>query len=246
MTALKAFFARRAPVTGPHRPMLEDDEHIYDQVILPVDDARGVYHIGHKNMLARKLVEDYIKQQTPTIKFVLDRKLDMRLCSLMSYYFAREFFSSYGADFFSENREIAQVLGLELKTMSSGRLSDMGHDGSVLLPVKYRGFGYPLNSPNFIGQQFQINLCAFAEPRPRLAFLDWQQGNFEVIKGLKHIGTDGRWEIFEVDRFSTDDMTAIVMNDRRSDVRVEVAHLLPDGSMPLIYRFSNVEADIEL
>lgn len=245
MSALKSFFARRTQDAGRDGIVFDNDRSVYEPVALDISDGRRPYHVGNKVVMADKLFHDYVSQRSPVVKFVLERMLDFRLCSLIACNLAKEYFSAYGADFVRDSRELASVLGLELLRMPTGRLADTGHHGSLALPAKYRGFGYPINSPSHVGQLFQINLCSFAESNPRLAVVDWQQGAFRVVKGLKHIGTDGRWEILEIDRSTTDDMTALLLNERKSEVEVEIAHLQPDGSMKIVYRFSNMESNLE-
>lgn len=235
---MKSLFNRR-------RNAPNSDDQLYADGLLDASDPRAAYHIGHKDALARKLLEDYRTQRTPALRFALERLLDFRLCSLIAYHMCRELFGSYGSEYLRDNDDLSAMLGMELLPMPTGRLADTGCNGSLALPVRYRGYGYPLNSPSHVGQLFQVNLCAFAEPATRLAFLDWEHGEFRPIKGLRFVNTEGRWQIYETDRSITDDMTAVFLNERNADVRIEIAHVLPDGSMPLIYRYCNVEADID-
>lgn len=245
MNALNSFFAKRSSSNRQSSSKPESKKNIYQPIALSETDAAASYHVGHKDILARKLVSDYISLHTPTIGFLLERMLDIRLCSLITYHLCTELFGSYGTTFLRDNPELGTILGMRLLPMPSLRLADTSGTGIFPAPVKFRGFGYPVTSPGHTGHQFQINLCAFAEPHPRLAVTDWKGGNFEPVKGLKHIGTDDKWEIFEVNPNLTDDMTAILIDDNRDKVQVEVCHILPDGTMPMIYRFSNLPSDIE-
>lgn len=197
--------------------------------------------VAEKNELAKWLIATYVQNGSVSLPFMLERNLDVRLCSLTAYCLALEFFSSYGLTFASESLPLVKAVGLQLETMASGRVADVGQTGTFVLPAKYRGYGNALNQPANRGHLFQLNLCSFAEKNPIIGYQDWQGSPILPVKGMKPCGTSGSWKLFELDRAATDDMTAIFICPTRGDVQVELAHFLAGQDNPLMfYRFSTI------
>ena len=197
--------------------------------------------IAEKDELARWLVATLVKSGSVSLPFMLERMLDVRICSLVAYYLATELFSSYGATFAAENEAIVRALGLQAEVMPSGRIADVGQTTSLIMPAKYRGYGNPMNSPESRGHLFQINMCSFSEKNPVIGYQDWLGSPIIPFKGMTACGTSGAWKLFELDLTKTDDMTAVFLCPSKGNIQIELAHFKADEEMPrMFYRQSTV------
>lgn len=198
--------------------------------------------IAEKDELARWLVATLVKSGSVSLPFMLERMLDVRICSMVAYYLSTELFSSYGATFAAENAAIVKALGLHAELMPSGRIADVGQTCSLIMPAKYRGYGNPMNSPESRGHLFQINMCSFPEKNPVIGYQDWLGSPIIPFKGMTQCGASGAWKLFELDQSKTDDMTAVFLCPSKGNIQVELAHFKADEETPrMFYRQSTVK-----
>ncbi|MBD5308666.1 MAG: hypothetical protein K2J18_02095 [Paramuribaculum sp.] len=197
--------------------------------------------IAEKDELARWLVATLVKSGSVSLPFMLERMLDVRICSMVAYYLATELFSSYGATFAVENEAVVKALGLHVEIMPSGRIADIGQTASPIMPAKYRGYGNPMNSPESRGHLFQVNMCSFAEKNPVIGYQDWLGSPIIPFKGMTPCGSSGAWKLFELDQMKTDDMTAVFLCPSKGNIQIELSHFKSDEDTPrMFYRQSTL------
>ncbi len=198
-------------------------------------------NITDKDKLAGWIVANYLRNGSATLSSVLERKADFRLCSLISRHLAEAFFSSYGQDIFHNIKMEAEAMGYHLELQRSGRLADTRNLASMVTPVKYKGFGSTLGSPDDHGHLFQINRLAFVEEKPIVGILEAPGiAQTEIVKGGKEIGTRGPWRLIQLDPALSDDMTALLVKPDKGDIKVEFAYFasINDTDFRMIYRIN--------
>lgn len=221
-----------------HKAVTPEGEPIVRR-ILSNDDPACVTDTSHKLALADRIVDNYLQSGGDLLPFAIPRMVDIRLCSFMAYRLAKDLFGPEGFDLHSSHPELAKYIGLKLSHSGGKLMTDSGLEGWVLLPVKFRGYGYPINSPMHKGNLFQINLCAFPEDGAFISISDTGSNGAVPVKGLCEIGVDSEGgKIFRIDRTLTDDMTAVFINPLLLDEQLEVKRILRDGTSETIYRFA--------
>lgn len=208
---------------------------------LPADiGTRGAVDEKHKRELAFKLAKGYVEWGDPFVIQILERMVDVRMCSLIGYNLAVALFESGGASVAEQHPEILQLMNLDL-TLTAGRtVIDHSFVTSFLMPVKYRGYGHPVNSRDNLGHLFQVNLCSFPVDSMYIGYKDNHDGDLNVMKGLVSEGYNNGWRIYRLDPDTTDDMTAVFTVDSLlPDRLIEICHYTGVLSeSPFIYRFA--------
>lgn len=192
-----------------------------------------------KSTFAHRLAKSYLDWGDTFVPQVLERMVDIKLCSLIPYFIARRVFGPGGADIVKSRPDILDLFRLEITTTEGHNVIDHSFGASILLPVKYRGYGHPVNSREHIGHLFQVNILSFPGESHILGYRDTAEGSIEIIKGMKPVGNFGRWDLFELDLALSDDTTALfTLAPPFGDRLVEVCHFNPDkGHASIIYRF---------
>lgn len=197
--------------------------------------------IADKDKLAGWIVGNYLRNGSATLRSVLERKADVRSCSLICRHMAEAIFSSYGPDIFENIKAEVEAMGYHLEAQRSGRLADTRSLASTVTPVKYKGFGSTLCYPSYRGHLFQINMLSFVEKKPIVGILETTSSNpSEIIKGGKEVATRGPWRLIQLNPELSDDMTALIVKPEKEDIKVEFAYFssVNDIDFKMIYRIN--------
>ncbi|MCH5245357.1 MAG: hypothetical protein J1E84_02750 [Muribaculaceae bacterium] len=232
-------------VQGKHP---EQEVETESSIIAPCDNRRdlpddmgrgGAIDESYKWSIAKRLVKGYIDWDDPLVPQVLDRMLDVRLCSMITYHIARSLFASGGADIVERSPEIAELFGMETSSTEGHSLIDHSFETSFVMPVKYRGYGHPVNSREHMGHLFTVNMLCFPTDSRIIGYRDSNNGDISIVKGMRREGTHGSWKLYSLDPALSDDYTAIfTIAPPISHNIVEVCHYIPSANETFfIYRF---------
>ncbi|MDE6303806.1 MAG: hypothetical protein K2M01_03175 [Paramuribaculum sp.] len=194
---------------------------------------------------ARFIYDNYRTNDGASLPSLLMRQFDMRLCSMTTYYLMLDLFGNVGDTFVEQYAEVIEALNLKLRLFPSGRLSEVGTSAAACMPASYRGFGSPIYDSSVIGHLFRINLSAFDTINPLIGIQDWtSDDNLITIKGMRPAGKHNQWKLFELDPNLTDDCTALLVVDTKTDLQLEMINLSSgrsENEMEMFYSFSTHE-----
>lgn len=240
-TMLNQFLARLRKFTpGNHREFMpvghvEPD----DRRKMPSDiGRRGAVDEEFKLEMARALADGYLEWGDRIVVQVLERLLDVRLCSMITYRLAVALFDVGGAAVLERRPELERLMNMDLSVTAARNVIDHSFDTRLMMPVRYCGYGHPVNSREHLGHLFQVNMCSFSSASRIIGYRDNHDGDIEIIKGMVKEGNAGGWHLYRLDPDMSDDLTAIftvasVLPDRL----IEVCHFKEEDT-PVIYRFA--------
>ena len=147
---------------------------------------------------------------------------DFKTLSLLAYKLAVDAFDDHQPPKIT-NDDLQMLLKLPTSNISIGL--------PVFMPAKYCGGNMEF------GRLFAVNLCAFSSPDSIVGLrVDKKYPNeCRVVKGLKHLGVQGTWNLFKLDPASSDDMTAMLYSSLEKDFYVEIAHFPHDSARRIVY-----------
>ena len=222
-----------APVHGPAGiPPKGEGEYVARDI-----GKAGAVSELHKLALAEQLVEKYDAGEEAYLPQILERRLDSRICSMIAYHLALRVFDIDGRRYLESHPGLIDLLHLDFSTTREGRPVNYGVDLSQLMPVKYRGYGHPVNSVLHHGHLFVVNILCFPTFSRTIGIRATGAERIEVVKGMEPIGrVDDLW-LYALNPELTDDPNAIFTCPVESGSLLEVVHYTGADDWPIIYRF---------
>lgn len=197
----------------------------------------GAVNEAHKWSLARKLVDNYAAWRDGFVPLLLMRLLDFRICSMIGYHLAVRIFDEGGYHFLHDHAELYDLLKISDDNTMMDKVIDTGVATTAVMPVKYRGYGHPVNSAVHVGHLFLINNSSFPSDSMLLGYRDSAGGAVAPVKGLRVMGEREGWTLVQLDNTLTDDLTAIFTTALKPGTIVEMCHFDGEADPTIIYRF---------
>ncbi len=208
---------------------------------LPDDiGSDGLLDYEFKNNMANSLAKSYLEWGDPMVGELLARLIDIKMCSMIAYRMAVALFEVGGASLLENRPEIEDLFNLVLSVTGGRNVVDSSFEASFILPVKYRGYGHPINSRDDLGHIFQVNISCFPPDSRLIGIKSSSEPVLNILKGMRHVEDYKIWSLFELDPTLSDDLTALFSIETMGDNRmIEICHFTGnDVDSPIIYRFS--------